>query len=327
MHLPITESHETNVSFSFQTTSVSSWFAADIPRCLRLLVLLLLLFEQLVDLPLGHGRVLWDEAVLVHARQEQQEAHCGGRKSCLYHRWIPPNQRSSWTPKYSLDPVKGSSNHSYSDALFLAAPERLRVVRWAPNYVGEDKLAKTCPRGDTPRLSSSDYEEEAVKMLRHNRRASFFPSGSFTCWHSTNYWPQQDPLAQTELIWAEHKIKTSLCRAGGFWSHWLSRSLLRVKYLAGSHADLPAQLTFRRLRLNSRLISRLLRQVMCRVHAWALQFVTNGEDITPRAHETSPWKRCQSTLPLYKTTCSVHITAVTRSLLLSYKWGFFQKAV
>lgn len=40
------------------------------------LVLLLLLFEQLVDLPLGHGRVLADDAVLVQAGQQQQESHC-----------------------------------------------------------------------------------------------------------------------------------------------------------------------------------------------------------------------------------------------------------
>lgn len=43
-----------------------------------LLVLLLLLFEQFVELPLGHGCVLGDDAMLVQARQQQQEAHCGG---------------------------------------------------------------------------------------------------------------------------------------------------------------------------------------------------------------------------------------------------------
>ena len=37
--------------------------------------LLLLLLERLVDLPLSHGRVLGDDAVLVHAGQQQQEAH------------------------------------------------------------------------------------------------------------------------------------------------------------------------------------------------------------------------------------------------------------
>lgn len=99
-------------------------------------------------------------------------------------------------------PVKASSKHSYSDALFLVAPERLRVIRWAPNYGGEDKLVKTCLRNHTSCSSSSNYEDEAVKMSRHNKWASFFPSGSFTCWHTTNYCPQQDPLAQTELTWA-----------------------------------------------------------------------------------------------------------------------------
>jgi len=40
-----------------------------------LLILLLLLFEQFVDLPLGHAGVLGDDAVLVQAGQKQQEAH------------------------------------------------------------------------------------------------------------------------------------------------------------------------------------------------------------------------------------------------------------
>lgn len=51
------------------------------------LVLLLLLFEQFVDLPLGHGRVLADDAMLVQAGQQQQEAHCGakvkGQDDCI----------------------------------------------------------------------------------------------------------------------------------------------------------------------------------------------------------------------------------------------------
>lgn len=41
----------------------------------RLFVLLLLLFEQFVDLPLGHAGVLVDDAVLVQSGQQQQEAH------------------------------------------------------------------------------------------------------------------------------------------------------------------------------------------------------------------------------------------------------------
>lgn len=47
----------------------------DFPSHLHLLVLLLLLFEQFVDLPLGHGCVLGDDAVLVQAGQQQQETH------------------------------------------------------------------------------------------------------------------------------------------------------------------------------------------------------------------------------------------------------------
>ena len=52
------------------------------PLCphFHLLVLLLLLFEQFVDLPLDHGGVLGDDAMLVEARQQQQEAHCRRRK-------------------------------------------------------------------------------------------------------------------------------------------------------------------------------------------------------------------------------------------------------
>lgn len=42
----------------------------------HLLVLLLLLLHQFVDLPLGHAGVLRDDAVLVQAGQQQQEAHC-----------------------------------------------------------------------------------------------------------------------------------------------------------------------------------------------------------------------------------------------------------
>lgn len=41
------------------------------------LILLLLLFEQFVDLPLGHGRVFADDAMLVQSRQQKQETHCG----------------------------------------------------------------------------------------------------------------------------------------------------------------------------------------------------------------------------------------------------------
>lgn len=48
------------------------------------LVLLLLLFEQLVDLPLGHGRVLADDAVLVQAGQQQQETHCRSKVKVTY---------------------------------------------------------------------------------------------------------------------------------------------------------------------------------------------------------------------------------------------------
>lgn len=44
---------------------------------LHLLVLLLLLLQQLVDLPLGHGRVLGDDAVPVQAGQQQQDGHWG----------------------------------------------------------------------------------------------------------------------------------------------------------------------------------------------------------------------------------------------------------
>lgn len=46
-------------------------------RTSSLFVLLLLLFEQFVNLSLGHGRVLGDDTMLVQARQQQQETHCG----------------------------------------------------------------------------------------------------------------------------------------------------------------------------------------------------------------------------------------------------------
>lgn len=54
---------------------------AEIPLFLPdvlLLVLLLLLLKQFVELPLGHAGILGDDAVLVQARQQQQqqEAHC-----------------------------------------------------------------------------------------------------------------------------------------------------------------------------------------------------------------------------------------------------------
>lgn len=61
--------------------------------------------------------------------------------------------------------------------IFSLSRERLQ----APNYGGEDKLVKTRLRNDTSCSSSGDYEDEAVKMLHHNKWASFFPSGSFTC--------------------------------------------------------------------------------------------------------------------------------------------------
>lgn len=65
---------------------LQTFFSLDFPGLsapvctLPLLVLLLLLLEQFVDLPLGHGRVLGDDAVLVQARQQQQKVHCGGIK-------------------------------------------------------------------------------------------------------------------------------------------------------------------------------------------------------------------------------------------------------
>lgn len=56
-----------------------SWFVSpETPLFIqmsRLLVLLLLLLEQFVDLPLDHGSVLCDDAVLVQAGQQQQEVH------------------------------------------------------------------------------------------------------------------------------------------------------------------------------------------------------------------------------------------------------------
>ncbi len=52
----------------------------DFPPRFRLLVLLLLLFDQFVDLPLGHGCVLGDDAVLVQAGQQQQDTHCRRKK-------------------------------------------------------------------------------------------------------------------------------------------------------------------------------------------------------------------------------------------------------
>lgn len=96
--------------FSIQT-SISSWFITEIPQCLHLLILLLLLFEQLVDLPLGHGCVLWDDAVLVHARQKQQKAHCEGKKQGLVSEVNLPKGKISF-PKYNR--VKASSSkHSF----------------------------------------------------------------------------------------------------------------------------------------------------------------------------------------------------------------------
>lgn len=60
------------------STSCHGSVFRDSPRCphFHLLVLLLLLFEEFVDLPLGHAGVLGDDAMLVQAGQQQQEAHC-----------------------------------------------------------------------------------------------------------------------------------------------------------------------------------------------------------------------------------------------------------
>lgn len=71
--------------------------------CSSSLVLLLLLFEQFVDLPLGHGRVLADDAVLVQAGQQQQETHCGAKVKGQGHSVLTPlafisdSERAFWS--------------------------------------------------------------------------------------------------------------------------------------------------------------------------------------------------------------------------------------
>lgn len=244
MHLPVTESHETNVSFSFQTTSVSSWFAADIPRCLRLLVLLLLLFEQLVDLPLGHGRVLWDDAVLVHARQKQQKAHCGGRKSCLHHRWIWPEQRSS------------------------------------------------------------------SKMLHHNKWTSFFPSGSFTCWHKTNYCPQQDPLAQrVNLSWKQNKdliVSVGRLLKSFIFLEFASCEMLDMSRLMQGWLAPTQTYQFTNWHSDGSVSTpspSVNVQSLCLSPAVCHQ--RRGYNTTDSWNLTVAMKKWLLTLPLYETTCSV----------------------
>ena len=66
---------------TFHFVSYSSFRDSPLRPLFRSLVLLLLLFEQLVYLPLGHGGVLRDDAVLVEAGQQQQEVHCRGEKT------------------------------------------------------------------------------------------------------------------------------------------------------------------------------------------------------------------------------------------------------
>lgn len=68
----------------------------------HLLVLLLLLLHQLVDLPLGHAGVLRDDAVLVQAGQQQQEAHCNekNKKKCakIFNRTLRALKRLQTAP-------------------------------------------------------------------------------------------------------------------------------------------------------------------------------------------------------------------------------------
>lgn len=71
--------------FFLQTTSfhLALWcIFRDSPPCFYLLFLLVLflLFEQFFNLFLCHLCVLGDGAMLVHARQQHQGAHCGRKK-------------------------------------------------------------------------------------------------------------------------------------------------------------------------------------------------------------------------------------------------------
>lgn len=85
-----------------------------------LLVLLLLLFEQFVELPLGHGCVLGDDAVLVQARQQQQEAHCGGNNNISFQTRldlleallyvVPETLWPTGSPDYCCDDVKQNND-------------------------------------------------------------------------------------------------------------------------------------------------------------------------------------------------------------------------
>lgn len=113
-----------------------------------LLVLLLLLFEQLVDLPLGHGGVLCDDAVLVHTRQKQQKAHCGKEEGARWHQLPLSNASKPHPPTQEL---------RYSDILFLVAPERLSHDG-APNYSCKHKLVKSGFRVRTSSFLSSHVE-------------------------------------------------------------------------------------------------------------------------------------------------------------------------
>lgn len=234
----------------------------------------------------------------------------GENKSCLYHRWIWPNKDLLRHWSTAATPAKPS----YSHALFLVAPERLRAIRWAPNYGGEDKLVKTRLRNDTSCSSSGDYEDEAVEMLHHNKWAGFFPSGAFTRWHKTDYCPQRDPWAQrANLRWKQNKdliVSVPRLLKSFIFLEFAPSEMLDTSRLmqAGRAPTQTYRSTYRHSdgSVSTRPISRLLLQLMCRVCVWALQFVTNGEDITPHTHETSRKNDTSSVLNTFPPHYSCH---------------------
>lgn len=117
--------HASSSSVAESREGLMVWFCSNIRvttrlpascRRFHLLVLLLLLFQQLVDLPLGHGGVLCDDAVLVHTRQKQQEADCGDREG------LPSGTIGSAA---ELRPHPPMQQLRCSDLLFLVAPQTL----------------------------------------------------------------------------------------------------------------------------------------------------------------------------------------------------------
>lgn len=66
-----------NFHYSYSILIIISMIISMTILLLLSLVLLLLLLEQFVDLPLDHAGVLADDAVLVHAGEQQQEVHYG----------------------------------------------------------------------------------------------------------------------------------------------------------------------------------------------------------------------------------------------------------